>query len=159
MFRLLRISASKDVCISLDTNHTNWKVLNIVVCAMYNISYDFPSNSYLQKTKLQSNGYDCGVWILAQILATLRGFDVVNVRERDISRFRAFLFTQCNALPLHNVSWMYLNKPSYDLIKLSIMISSKLRCWNIWSNMESQYCTLAASFFPLNCIISSPFRQ
>ena len=49
---------------------------------------------------LQHNGYDCGVWVVAQILAILRGFDVVRLSERDISRFRAFLFTQCTSPPM-----------------------------------------------------------
>ncbi|KAI6158808.1 hypothetical protein EDD17DRAFT_1487803 [Pisolithus thermaeus] len=39
----------------------------------------------------QTNGYDCGVWILAQMAAVLRGYEVTGIEECNISRFRRFL--------------------------------------------------------------------
>ncbi|KAF8425356.1 hypothetical protein L210DRAFT_3653217 [Boletus edulis BED1] len=42
---------------------------------------------------LQTNGYDCGVWVLAAIAATIRGFDVTGLRERDMPSFRHYLYT------------------------------------------------------------------
>ncbi|KIN98611.1 hypothetical protein M404DRAFT_157308, partial [Pisolithus tinctorius Marx 270] len=40
---------------------------------------------------LQSNGYDCGLWVLAQVAAVLRGCDVTNLREADMHDFRRYL--------------------------------------------------------------------
>ncbi|KIM54163.1 hypothetical protein SCLCIDRAFT_76891, partial [Scleroderma citrinum Foug A] len=39
----------------------------------------------------QTNSYDCGVWILAQMAAVLRGYDITGVKEHDITSFRHFL--------------------------------------------------------------------
>ncbi|KAF8124776.1 hypothetical protein EV363DRAFT_1177524 [Boletus edulis] len=40
---------------------------------------------------MQTNGYDCGVWVLAVIAAVLRGFDMTGLREKDIQSFRSYL--------------------------------------------------------------------
>ncbi|KIK12535.1 hypothetical protein PISMIDRAFT_120727 [Pisolithus microcarpus 441] len=39
----------------------------------------------------QTNGYDCGVWVLAQMAAVLRGYEVTGIEECNISRFRHYL--------------------------------------------------------------------
>lgn len=39
----------------------------------------------------QTNGYDCGVWVLAQMSAILRGYDITDVKEDGIIHFRHFL--------------------------------------------------------------------
>ncbi|KAH0832248.1 hypothetical protein J3R83DRAFT_13222, partial [Lanmaoa asiatica] len=40
---------------------------------------------------LQTNGHDCGIWVLANVAAILRGFDATGLRESDISAFRRYL--------------------------------------------------------------------
>ncbi|KAI0694788.1 hypothetical protein C8Q76DRAFT_634071 [Earliella scabrosa] len=42
---------------------------------------------------LQTNGHDCGVWVLACIASLLRGFECVSCSELDIGRFRSRLLT------------------------------------------------------------------
>ncbi|KAI5998306.1 hypothetical protein EDD15DRAFT_2386945 [Pisolithus albus] len=39
----------------------------------------------------QTNGHDCGVWVLAQMAAVLRGYEVTGMEEHDINHFRHFL--------------------------------------------------------------------
>ncbi|KAI9059331.1 hypothetical protein FKP32DRAFT_1668689 [Trametes sanguinea] len=45
----------------------------------------------LVETPLQTNSYDCGVWVLACIAALLRGYHSVQLSQTDISRFRSDL--------------------------------------------------------------------
>ncbi|OCH83804.1 hypothetical protein OBBRIDRAFT_742683 [Obba rivulosa] len=45
----------------------------------------------LLTTSVQTNGSDCGIWILAVIAAQLRGFDTTALREDDIPDFRKYL--------------------------------------------------------------------
>ncbi|OBZ78541.1 Ubiquitin-like-specific protease 1A [Grifola frondosa] len=40
---------------------------------------------------MQTNSYDCGLWVLASILAIFRGSDVTSMVETNISAFRAYL--------------------------------------------------------------------
>ncbi|KAI5985803.1 hypothetical protein EDC04DRAFT_2873645 [Pisolithus marmoratus] len=40
----------------------------------------------------QTNSHDCGVWVLAQLAAILRGYEVTGIREHDINHFRHFLY-------------------------------------------------------------------
>ncbi|KAG1745421.1 uncharacterized protein EDB91DRAFT_1049892 [Suillus paluster] len=46
-----------------------------------------------QTTAVQTNGYDCGVWVLAMIAATLRGCHCMALKEDDMSLFRHYLRT------------------------------------------------------------------
>ncbi|KAG6369442.1 hypothetical protein JVT61DRAFT_14860 [Boletus reticuloceps] len=48
----------------------------------------------------QSNGYDCGVWVLAQIAAVLRGAHVTNLTENDMPAFRRHLYILIRRMPL-----------------------------------------------------------
>ncbi|KAG2113977.1 hypothetical protein DEU56DRAFT_874329 [Suillus clintonianus] len=41
---------------------------------------------------LQTNGYDCGVWVLAAIMAVLRGFHSTGLHEDDMEGFRQLLY-------------------------------------------------------------------
>jgi Ulp1 family protease len=50
-------------------------------------------------TPLQSNNYDCGVWVLSTIAAVLRGFQVTGLDEGEMSWFRGFLRSLVLALP------------------------------------------------------------
>ena len=45
----------------------------------------------LQLEPRQTNGHDCGVWVLAQMAAILRGYDLTDVKEDNIHHFRHFL--------------------------------------------------------------------
>jgi Ulp1 family protease len=40
---------------------------------------------------LQTNNYDCGLWVLAAIEAVLRGYHSPGMREGDIAAFRHYL--------------------------------------------------------------------
>jgi hypothetical protein len=49
----------------------------------------------------QSNVYDCGVWVLAGIAATLRGFHVTGLEECDMLQFRSFMLRlACTLTPV-----------------------------------------------------------
>jgi Ulp1 family protease len=50
--------------------------------------------------RLQTNGYDCGVWVLASVAAVLRGFDVTGFSEPDIPWFRQFIMYHILSLPV-----------------------------------------------------------
>lgn len=47
----------------------------------------------------QSNGYDCGLFVLANIIAVLHGFHVSGAVEGDMIEFRRLLFLRLLALP------------------------------------------------------------
>ncbi|KIK14926.1 hypothetical protein PISMIDRAFT_16910 [Pisolithus microcarpus 441] len=47
----------------------------------------------------QTNGYDCGLWVLAQIAAMLRGYKITGLREEDMIRFQRFLYMQVLCVP------------------------------------------------------------
>ncbi|KAI6025272.1 hypothetical protein BKA83DRAFT_4492027 [Pisolithus microcarpus] len=47
----------------------------------------------------QTNGYDCGLWVLAQITTVLRGYEITGLREEDMIAFRRFLYTQVLRIP------------------------------------------------------------
>lgn len=48
---------------------------------------------------VQTNSYDCGIWVLAGIWAVLRGFEVTSHTEASISRVRFSLLVAILALP------------------------------------------------------------
>ena len=48
---------------------------------------------------MQSNGIDCGLWVLSTIAAVFRGFYVTDMVEQDMVSFRALLFRHLLALP------------------------------------------------------------
>ncbi|KIK11678.1 hypothetical protein PISMIDRAFT_19325 [Pisolithus microcarpus 441] len=48
---------------------------------------------------IQTNGYDCGLWVLAQIAAVLRGCEITGLREEDMIMFRKFLYIQVLRIP------------------------------------------------------------
>jgi Ulp1 family protease len=49
---------------------------------------------------LQTNSYDCGLWVLASIAAVLQGFDMTGFSETDMPWFRQFLISQVLTLPV-----------------------------------------------------------
>ncbi|KAG9309099.1 hypothetical protein JVU11DRAFT_10983 [Chiua virens] len=48
---------------------------------------------------LQTNGYDCGVWVLATVATTIRGFDVTGLSEKDLPLFRHYLYMNVLSSP------------------------------------------------------------
>ncbi|KIK15256.1 hypothetical protein PISMIDRAFT_115435 [Pisolithus microcarpus 441] len=48
---------------------------------------------------IQTNGYDSGLWVLAQIVAVLRGCEITGLREEDMIMFRKFLYIQVLHIP------------------------------------------------------------
>lgn len=49
---------------------------------------------------LQTNGVDCGVWVIANVAAVLSGFVVTGIHEHDISLVRTSLVRTLGALPV-----------------------------------------------------------
>jgi hypothetical protein len=58
-----------------------------------------PFAHHYQVDRLQTNGHDCGVWVLASVAAVLRGFDVTGFSEADMPWFRQFLLYHILSLP------------------------------------------------------------
>ncbi|KII84489.1 hypothetical protein PLICRDRAFT_117716 [Plicaturopsis crispa FD-325 SS-3] len=50
-------------------------------------------------TACQTNGYDCGLWVLASMVSIFRGYHVTGLREADMAWFRAYLLSSIIALP------------------------------------------------------------
>jgi Ulp1 family protease len=50
---------------------------------------------------MQRNGYDCGAWIIACVIAAMRGYKALSMRdtERDIASFRRYLLHVALSLP------------------------------------------------------------
>ncbi|KIM60890.1 hypothetical protein SCLCIDRAFT_123223, partial [Scleroderma citrinum Foug A] len=48
----------------------------------------------------QFNGYDCGLWVLAQITAVLHGYDITNLREGDMPEFCHYLQSLVLSIPV-----------------------------------------------------------
>jgi hypothetical protein len=51
---------------------------------------------------LQTNTYDCGLWVLAGITAILRGFNITGLKEADMPWFRKYLTGLVMTLPIYN---------------------------------------------------------
>ncbi|KIM60111.1 hypothetical protein SCLCIDRAFT_125014 [Scleroderma citrinum Foug A] len=49
---------------------------------------------------VQSNHYDCGIWVLAQMTAVLRGFDITGLHESDMFMFRHYLRVLIACIPV-----------------------------------------------------------
>ena len=45
------------------------------------------TNHSLQTNVIQKNGYDCGLWVLVGIAAVLRGYDVTDFLDEDMTWF------------------------------------------------------------------------
>lgn len=41
---------------------------------------------------IQTNGYNCGIWVLAAILAVLQGYDTTSMRETHIESLCTCIF-------------------------------------------------------------------
>jgi Ulp1 family protease len=49
---------------------------------------------------MQTNGVDCGLWVLAAIAAMLRGYQVTAFREGDMVAFRELLYNYISLPPI-----------------------------------------------------------
>ncbi|KAJ8095471.1 hypothetical protein PM082_023241 [Marasmius tenuissimus] len=54
----------------------------------------------LQVHRVQTDGYDCGIWVLWVIAAVIRGFDYAHIEEQDIFRFRKYLANLVRTVPV-----------------------------------------------------------
>ncbi|KAL0573317.1 hypothetical protein V5O48_008639 [Marasmius crinis-equi] len=55
----------------------------------------------LEIRRKQTNGYDCGVWVLWVISAVMRGFDYALLEESEIGAFRKYLARTIRTLPAY----------------------------------------------------------
>ena len=55
---------------------------------------------YTKTETIQNNDYDCGLWVLAQMAAVLRGFHITGLRENDMSTFRYHLCVLIAGIPV-----------------------------------------------------------
>ena len=53
-----------------------------------------------QTRALQTNDYDCGLWVLATVAAILQGHDAMGLREGDMPAFRWYLLTCILSIPV-----------------------------------------------------------
>lgn len=49
---------------------------------------------------MQINDIDCGLWVLAQITAVLRGHDITGLQESDMNAFWQYLCTLVLRIPV-----------------------------------------------------------
>jgi hypothetical protein len=83
---------------SIDVTESGWTASPTSVSLFFELNNTFTDN--YQVDCLQTNGYDCGVWVLASIAAVLRGFDVTGFSETDIPWFRQFIMYHVLSLPV-----------------------------------------------------------
>lgn len=50
---------------------------------------------------VQTNGYDCGVWVLAAIAAVLQGYHAPGIAEAQVRLFRHELYRAVMAQPVY----------------------------------------------------------
>ena len=83
-------------------------VLNLIVrlrslAALHNIPFTVPLHDWtatpISADAVQSNSYDCGLWVLAGALAVLHGFDASGLAEEDMPWFRSFLISLVMHMP------------------------------------------------------------
>jgi hypothetical protein len=55
----------------------------------------------LQGRACQTNGYDCGVWVLCTMAAFMRGYCSTGLLERDMGNARRCLMDHLLTLPTH----------------------------------------------------------
>ncbi|OSD02619.1 hypothetical protein PYCCODRAFT_1410600 [Trametes coccinea BRFM310] len=80
MYKLHRIANEKGCEVRLHLDETSWETY------------------LLADSPLQSNGYDCGIWVLACVAALLRGYHSVQLTSSEISYFRGDLLCLLRSL-------------------------------------------------------------
>ena len=70
-------------------------------CKLHTLCWSVLALSYVYtKTEpIQSNGHDCGLWVLVQMMAILRGFDVTGLHENNMSMFCYYLRDLISRIP------------------------------------------------------------
>ena len=56
--------------------------------------------SFLQTERIQTNDYDCGLWVLASVAAVLRGHDATGLTESNMLAFRYYLRSCVLSIPV-----------------------------------------------------------
>ena len=69
--------------------------VSVAMFPLYNHLY----HAMFQILRLQNNGYDCGVWVLAAMIAVLHGRHVMGVHEVDIGNLRHYLSVLVLSIP------------------------------------------------------------
>lgn len=65
-----------------------------------NVDFDGWVARPLMTKAVQTNGFDCGVWVLAVIVATLRGYHCTALGEDDMHLFHHYLRTLVLRIPV-----------------------------------------------------------
>jgi len=55
---------------------------------------------FLQTERLQTNDYNCGLWVLANAAAVLQGHDATGLTEGDMLTFRYYLQSRVLSIPV-----------------------------------------------------------
>jgi hypothetical protein len=89
--RLFNIARQHQRVFKVDVDFYGWVARPLIVSMLY-IKRTLILIFY-QKTAVQTNGYDCGIWVLAMIAATLHGCHCTGLKEDHMSAFRRYLHT------------------------------------------------------------------
>ena len=82
--------------------------LSLIVClqslaALHNIPFTVLLHDWtatpISADAVQSNSYDCSLWVLAGALAVLCGFDASGLTEENMPWFRSFLISLVMHMP------------------------------------------------------------
>lgn len=94
------------LCILQEETHVHipmgeWSTYRLIVRHIHSVTriHFYPK---FKSTPCQTNGYDCGVWVLATMAAIFRGFEVTGITELSISRFRRYVLELVLRLPSCN---------------------------------------------------------
>lgn len=85
--RLLSIARRHHPVVSLDLGE--W-VAHPLIVNLFVVKSQSLLTTFFQLR--QMNGYDCRVWVLAEIMAVLRGFHLTGLQEDDMESFRHSLY-------------------------------------------------------------------
>jgi Ulp1 family protease len=82
----------------LDVRTDGWtaRPVSVSVSSKVNMRFTHPN----QIEPLQTNSYDCGVWVLVCIASVLRGYHVTGLQEGDMAAFRSMMYRLVSSLPL-----------------------------------------------------------
>ena len=61
-------------------------------CMFFCCSVSVVRADSLQIKCVQTNSYDCGIWILVSVASVLRGFDATGLQEEDMPIFRHYIY-------------------------------------------------------------------
>lgn len=83
--------------LSQATVQHDWTAVNLSVCMI--IISDDPLLTHIKTDVLQTNSFDCGLWVLACIAANLRGYNVTGLEEADMVWFRQWITRLVMSIP------------------------------------------------------------